>query len=66
MIKAINVLALDKDFQIVSMLAYTNLQWTRKYYESGTFSIEIPVNQYRDDMKYIYTKDRREMGLIIR
>lgn len=64
MIKAINVLALDKDFQIVSMLAYTNLQWTRKYYESGTFSIEIPVNQYRDDMKYIYTKDRREMGLI--
>ena len=40
------------------------MQWNRKYYESGSFSIEIPLEQYSSQYKYIYTKDRPEMGVI--
>ena len=61
---AFNVIALDKDFQIVSLIRFTNLQWNRKYYEMGSFSIGIPLEQYSPDIKYIYTKDRPEMGKV--
>lgn len=57
-----NIIALDKDFNIVSLLRYTNLQWRRKYHEPGSFSVEIPIDQYRTDIRYIYTKDRPEVG----
>ena len=60
----IELMALDSEFNIVSLLNYTNLQWSRKYYESGTFSVEIPAGQYNADMAYIYTKDRPELGRI--
>lgn len=56
--------ALDKDFNIVSQLVATNIQWNRKYYEHGDFSIQIPLNQYSSDMAYVYTKDRKEVGMI--
>ncbi len=61
---AFNVIALDKNFQIVSLIRFTNLQWNRKYYEMGSFSIGIPLEQYSPDIKYIYTKDRPEMGKV--
>ena len=62
--KGFNVLALDKNYQIISLIRHTNLQWNRKYHEAGTFSIQIPYEQYHRDMKYIYTKDRPELGKI--
>lgn len=62
--KAFNVIALDKNFQIVSLLRFTNLQWNRKYYEAGNFSIRIPIEQYSSDIMYIYTKDRPELGKV--
>lgn len=62
--KGFNVIALDEDYKTASLLRYTNLQWNRKYHEPGIFSIEIPVAQYQTNYKYIYTKDRPEMGII--
>jgi len=62
--RGFNVLALNKNKEIASLLRYTNLQWTRKYYESGLFSMEIPLDQYSSDFKYIYTYERPEMGVI--
>lgn len=59
-----NVIALDENYQIVELLSYTNLQWNRKYYEPGHFSMEIPLEQYNSEYKYIYTKNRPEMGVI--
>lgn len=59
-----NIIALDKDYNIVSLLRYTNLQWSRKYTEPGTFSIRLPLEQYKSNFAYIYTKDRPEMGKI--
>lgn len=59
-----DVIGLDADFNVVQLLKYSNLQWRRRYYESGTFSIQIPVEQYDPAIKYIYTKDRPEVGEI--
>ena len=62
--KGFNLIALDSSYQIVALLRCTNIQWNRKYYESGTFSLEIPLEQYDSSYQYIYTKDRPEMGMI--
>ena len=61
---AFEVMGLDKDFNIVTWLRYTNLQWNRKFYEMGSFSIQISLEQYDSSIKYIYTKDRPEVGKI--
>jgi hypothetical protein len=60
-----NVMALDREYNLVALLRYTNLQWSRKYHESGTFSIQIPPEQYDPSFKYIYTNDRPETGKIV-
>lgn len=62
--KAFNTIALGADFGIVALLRYTILQWNRKYHESGNFSMELPLEQYSADIKYIYTKARPEMGVV--
>lgn len=59
-----NVMALDRNFNLVALLRYTNLQWSRKYHESGTFSLQIPLEQYDPSFKYIYTNNRPETGKI--
>lgn len=64
MSKNIEIMGLDSEFNIVCYLTYTNLQWRRKWYESGSFSVQIPANQYVDTIKYIYSKDRPEVGEI--
>lgn len=58
------VMGLDENFTLVSLLRYTNLQWNRKFYQPGNFSIQIPLEQYNKRIKYIYTKDRPEVGEI--
>ena len=57
-------IALNKDYSINSVLAPINVQWTRQYYQTGAFSIQIPYTQYDKEMCYIYTKDRPELGII--
>jgi len=59
-----NVMALNSGFEVLALLRYTNLQWSRKYRESGTFSIQIPLEQYDPNIKYIYTKSRPEVGKV--
>ena len=58
------IFALKQDYSISDALNPLNVQWTRKYYEVGTFSIQIPYDQYIDDMVYIYSKDKDELGVI--
>ena len=57
-------MALDANYQIVSLLVFSNLQWNRKYHEAGTFSMQIPLWLYSPNMMYVYTKDRPELGRI--
>ena len=61
----INIMALDREFNLVALLNYSNLQWSRKYHESGTFSIRISPEQYDSSFKYIYTNERPETGKIV-
>lgn len=58
------IFALKDDYSISDALNPLNVQWSRKYYEVGTFSIQIPYDQYKDDMVYIYSKDKDELGVI--
>ena len=57
-------MALNAEFELISLLCPTNTQWNRNYYEPGTFSIQLPIEQYRQDICYIYTDKRPEMGKI--
>lgn len=58
--------ALNKDFVVVgpTRIKYSDLMWHRKYYEPGTFSIQISVEQYDDSMYYIDTPERDELGVV--
>lgn len=58
------LMALDKDFNMITPLYPTNIQWNRKYHAPGSFSIQLPLEQYSADIKYIYTKDRPELGKV--
>lgn len=62
--KGFDLLVMNKNFEIITLLNYTIMQWSRMYYESGYFSIEIPVETYSKEFKYIYTNARPEMGKI--
>lgn len=57
--------ALDKDFNLAADgIPYINLQWNRRYHESGDFQAELPLYAYDDSWKYIGTRSRRELGEI--
>ena len=61
--KAFTLFALDANYGLVAQIAYSELQWRRRYHECGIFSIVI-LGNYDTSWKYIYTSDRREMGEI--
>lgn len=60
------LMTLDKDFVPVGLtvLPYLDLLWDRKYYETGQFSVQIRAKDYSDEMRYIYTRNRPEIGMI--
>lgn len=61
----IAIYALDSAFQLVTMdVPYINLQWTRRYYEAGQFTAEIPLSVYDDSWAYIGSPSRKELGMV--
>ncbi len=56
--------ALDSNFQILGILDYINLQWNREYYESGSFSVQLPAGGFIPGTKYLYTSARPETGIV--
>lgn len=62
--KDINIYALDNQLNMVAILKPTNIQWTRKYYDNGYFSLLLPLEQYSKDIAFIYTPDRPETGRV--
>lgn len=59
------LLGLNADFEIIQILNCTNIQWNRKYYEPGDFTLQLPLKYYDSNMVYIYSKDRPELGKIL-
>lgn len=56
--------ALDENFNLIALIAYSNLQWNRKFHEAGSFSMVIDSGQDTTDWKYVYTEKRKEVGKI--
>lgn len=62
--KPFTLKALDANFNLVALVAYSNLQWSRKFHEAGSFSVVIDASQYSTTWKYLYTEKRKEVGKI--
>lgn len=61
----LEVFALDARMNRISgTIPYTSLQWSRKYYEPGQFSMSVPANIFDSEWRYIYTADRPETGIV--
>lgn len=60
----IEIRGLDSEFNICALLDPVNIQWNTKYYEYGNCIIQIPLSQYNSSIKYIYSPDRRELGVV--
>lgn len=61
-----DIITLDTNFLPCGKLnlQYINLQWTRRYYESGEFSVQISYSEFIAEAKYIYCPTRKEVGII--
>lgn len=60
-----DIYALDADFNLITVaIPYSNLQWNRRYYEAGDFSIEIPLSLYDPNWAYIGSSERPELGMV--
>lgn len=57
--------ALDKNFDLIKPLNTIILAiWERKYFECGKFIITIPAGEYKTDIKYIYSQNDFETGIV--
>lgn len=61
------LLLLNKDFKICGLIDdFSSLVWNRKYYECGSFSLQIGI-KYLEQFKnavYVYSKEFQETGII--
>lgn len=55
---------MDENFELLGEVIPSNVQWNRKYYEFGDYSIVIPSRQFDKNAKYIYRTDRKQLGII--
>lgn len=60
----IEIIGLDSEFYISAILDPVNIQWNTKYYEYGNCIIQIPYIQYKESIRYIYSPERRELGVV--
>ena len=58
------IAGLNKDFQTLTHIQYLNLQWKRRYYEPGSFSMRILANDFDPNVKFLYTHERPEVGMV--
>lgn len=58
-----NLAFLDENFQLIKYFKAINLQWIRRYYEPGEFSVQLPVAEYVDGAAYVFADERPELGI---
>lgn len=62
---ALEVFAMDANRnRLTGNLPYKSLNWSRRYYEPGEFTLEIPRSMYSTEWAYIYAPERPETGII--
>ena len=56
---------LDDDYNLVSLISYSALEWDREFNSVGKFIVEgVAGNFDREAWKYVYTEKRKELGKI--
>ena len=61
----LEVFAVDADMnRATGSIPYKSLQWNRRYYEPGQFSMVVPADMYDDSWRYILCDDRPETGIV--
>ena len=58
------VLCLNENLESLGYLKYINLQWNRRYYECGDFSVQILAENYDAEVRYLYRPERDEVGML--
>lgn len=59
------IYALNDRFEPVTVnVPYFNLQWNRRYYEAGDFSVQIAADVYDPSWAYVGTSERPELGIV--
>ena len=62
---AIELYALGEEFEVLAAcVPYTNLQWDRRYYEPGEFSMQIRAEDFDPAWAYVWSPERPEMGMV--
>ena len=59
-----NLVFLDSDFNMIKSVDYINLQWNRRYYECGQYSVQILAKDYEDTFQYVYRDTEVELGIV--
>ncbi len=59
-----NLVFLDEHFIPVKTVDYINLQWNRRYYECGQFSIQMLAKDYDKSFWYAYRASQCELGIV--
>ena len=62
----LDLLGLDDNFNPVCYINFINLQWKRRYYEVGTFTVQLRAQDYDARVKYVYAHQRPELGMVER
>jgi len=55
------IAGLDKDYRLIKYMKCTNIMWIRRYYNFDEFQIETSVDNWTNDIRYIYRNDRSEL-----
>lgn len=58
------LVGLDASYQPIGYINYINLQWNRRYYETGSWTAQILESDYDPRIVYVYSPDRPEFGLV--
>lgn len=60
------LLALNKDFLQLTYMPYINLQWKRRFFNVGTWSLQMLAKDFDKNTKYVWSPERPEVGIIER
>lgn len=64
--KVMELVGYDAGFNKICYIPFLNLQWKRRYYECGSFSLQIRAVDYDPRVKYVHSAQRPELGMIER
>lgn len=56
--------AMNASMETLGTISSFNIQWNRRYYESGDFAIQVRAKDWNKDTAYVYVSTRPEIGMV--